>query len=62
MSRRRISDADREEFSSLYAEGLSIRGVKDVTGWSYGAIHRSLVGGGVVLRSRGGNRRDGGPK
>lgn len=43
--------------AQLYAEGLSIKQIAKITGWSVGTVHRYLVLGSVTRRSRGRPRK-----
>lgn len=57
--RTRITGAKRNklaaELAEKYAQGATLRGLRDETGRSYGFVHRLLTGHGVVLRARGGS-------
>lgn len=46
------------EVSRRYQQGASIRELSELTGRSYGFVHRLLVEAGVELRGRGGATRN----
>lgn len=58
---RRLSDAERlkvgTDLRKLYEGGNSIRELVELTGRSYGFIHRALTEAGTQLRGRGYYRR-----
>lgn len=59
--RSRLTLAQREDAAAkippVYNDGLSIRDIAEITGRSYGFIHRLLTENGVELRGRGGDTR-----
>lgn len=58
---KRLTGPDLEkltkEVTKLYNKKMSIREIAEMTGRSYGAVHRMLAESGTVLRSRGGATR-----
>ncbi len=58
---RRVSGTERDKLAAdltkKYVGGASIRDLAEVTGRSYGFVHRVLSESGVTLRGRGGATR-----
>lgn len=58
---KRLTGPDLEkltkEVTKLYNKKMSIREIAEMTGRSYGAVHRMLAESGTALRSRGGATR-----
>jgi hypothetical protein len=61
VKHRRITGPERDRWTKdcvrRYASGESIRQIATSTGRSYGAVHKMLTEAGVVMKPRGGARR-----
>ncbi|PNE43490.1 helix-turn-helix domain-containing protein [Streptomyces noursei] len=44
-------------YKTMYADGTSVRRLAELSGRSYGFVHRSLSDAGVIFRSRVGKSR-----
>ncbi|MGW4007886.1 helix-turn-helix domain-containing protein [Streptomyces sp. NPDC004763] len=56
-TRRQETEALAADFAALYRRGLSIRGIRARTGYSYRYIHALLDDAGVVFRDHAGQPR-----